>query len=284
MIPSVPNRKQEIRDLLALTPQQVRDKAGDHLIVLPDIDALHERMARDIADEIAAHQTGDSLRLILPVGPTGQYPILAQIIADEGLSLASCWFFFMDEYCDDAGNAIPASHPLSFKGVAEHLFLSHLPDACGLNREQIIFPDEHNYQHIPALIADLGGIHTCYGGIGIHGHLAFNEPESGVSELGTRKVWLNDFTVTINAIRSEVGGDLENFPRYAFTLGMKEILAANQIRLYCRNGIALDWANTVLRLAVLGTVDDDYPVTHVRNCNFVIVTDEDTLTSPRYSL
>lgn len=284
MFPQNPRRKQEIRDLLSLSTEQVHARAGEHLIVLPDIDALHARMANDIAREIAAHQASDPLKLILPVGPTGQYPLLARIIAEEHLSLENCWFFFMDEYCDEDGHAVPAAHPLSFKGTAEHLFFSNLPQNCGLKSEQIIFPDEHNFQQIPAMINNLGGIDTCYGGIGIHGHLAFNEPEAGVSELSTRKVWLNDFTVTINAIRSEVGGDLENFPRYAYTLGMKEILAAKQIRLYCRNGITLDWANTVLRLALLGETGDDYPVTHVRNRNYVIVTDEDTLRSPKYSL
>ena len=33
---------------------------------------------------------------------------------------------------------------------------------------------------------------------------------------------------------------------------MRQILGARRIRLYCRNGIALDWANTVLRLALFG--------------------------------
>jgi hypothetical protein len=65
---------------------------------------------------------------------------------------------------------------------------------------------------------------------------------------------------------------------------MKEILGADSIRLYCRNGIALDWANTVLRLALFGRAGDDYPVTHIRNHNYVIITDEDTLASPQHLL
>ena len=138
-----------------------------------------------------------------------------------------------------------------------------------------------NIDALPALIDALGGIDTCYGGIGIHGHLAFNEPEPGVNRLPSRQVRLNDFTVTINAMRAQVGGNLAGFPRYAFTLGLREILAARRIRLYCRNGIALDWANTVLRLALFGAPGDDYPVTHIRGRDYVIVTDRDTLRSPR---
>jgi hypothetical protein len=63
---------------------------------------------------------------------------------------------------------------------------------------------------------------------------------------------------------------------------MKEILGARRIRLYCRNGIDLDWANTILRLALFGEVGDDYPVTHIRNHDYTIVTDEATLASPKY--
>jgi glucosamine-6-phosphate deaminase len=279
------NRQEEIRTLLSLTPDEVRLHAGEHLVVCADLDRLHHHMAQSIAAEIAAHQSGDAtLRLILPVGPTGQYPILARLIAEQNLSLKNCWLFFMDEYCDTDGNALDADHPLSFKGIMNDLFFDHLPDESGLMQAQIFFPDKHNIAQLPRLIDELGGIQTCYGGIGIHGHLAFNEPETNVSQLSARKVRLNDFTVTINAIRSHVGGNLENFPRYAYTLGMKEILSAQQIRLYCRNGIDLDWANTILRLALLGAAGDDYPVTHIRNHDYVIVTDEATLASPKFVL
>ena len=278
------NRKAEIRHLLSLSPEQIKAHAGKHLVVLPNIDQLHRRMADDIADEIKAHQDGNPLRLILPVGPTGQYPYLVERIVEEQLSLAGCWFYFMDEYCDEAGNAIPASHPLSFRGIAHDLFLGQLPESCNLRSERVIFPDENTVDSLSQTINAQGGIDTCYGGIGIHGHVAFNEPEAGISQLPTRKVRLNDFTVTINAIRANVGGNIENFPRYAFTLGLKDILDARRIRLYCRNGIALDWANTILRLALLGEPGDDYPVTHIRDKDYVIVTDEDTLRSPTHFL
>jgi hypothetical protein len=93
-------------------------------------------------------------------------------------------------------------------------------------------------------------------------------------------VRLNDFTVTINCIRSGVGGNLECFPREAYTVGMAQILSARRVRLYCRNGIGLDWANTVLRLALFGTPGDDYPVTHIRDRDYVITTDRETLATP----
>lgn len=275
----------EIQQLLSLTPEEVQQQAGARLVVCADINVLHEHMAQNIADEIRSRNNHDlPTRLILPVGPTGQYPILAEIINQQKLSLKNCWLFFMDEYADAAGHTLPPTHPLSFKRSAHELFLDCLQADCGLLAERVIFPDEINIDTLPALISSAGGIDVCYGGIGIHGHVAFNEPEPGVSQFKARRVLLNDFTVTINAIRSRVGGNLENFPRLAYTLGMAEILAASRIRLYCRNGSEFDWANTVLRLALFGTPGDDYPVTHIRGHDYLIVTDRETLASPQYVL
>ena len=150
--------------------------------------------------------------------------------------------------------------------------------------EQIVFPSEANIASVAKDILANGGIDVCYGGIGIHGHLAFNEPESGVADSDPRRIRLNDFTVTINAIRAGVGGNIECFPRYAYTLGMRLILQARRIVLACRNGSPYDWANTVLRLALFGRPGDDYPVTHIRNRNYRIITDRDTLASPKILL
>jgi glucosamine-6-phosphate deaminase len=104
-----------------------------------------------------------------------------------------------------------------------------------------------------------------------------------VRESDPRRVRLNDVTRTINAMRAEIGGNLENYPRYGLTLGMRQLLGARRVRLYCRNGLALDWANTILRLALLGQPGDDYPVTHLRDHgDYLIVTDEHTARPPRF--
>ncbi len=63
---------------------------------------------------------------------------------------------------------------------------------------------------------------------------------------------------------------------------MKQILAARRVRLYCRNGTTYDWANTILRIALLGLPGDDYPVTYIRNHDdYIIVSDKETLETPK---
>jgi len=277
-------RQQEVRKLLKMSRKQMLDRAGGHLVILKDIDSLHQQFAEAIADEIKANNAkGRSTKLILPVGPVGQYPILADMVNAQRISLKNCWFFMMDEHCDDSGIALSPDHPLSFRHTFNEQFVRHVRRNLMVPTKQLVFPDHLNIQTLKDKIESVGGIDTCYGGIGIHGHVAYNEPEPSVRDSDPRMVYLNDFTRTINAIRAEVGGNIECYPRKGITLGMRQILGARRIRLHCRNGIALDWANTVLRLALFGEPGDDYPVTYIRDHkNYVIVTDEDTASKPKF--
>jgi glucosamine-6-phosphate deaminase len=280
----VMNRKDEIHRLLSLSSEEVVEKAGDTLIVCETVDELYRHFAKDIFTEIQEHNERKTItQLILPVGPTNQYPILAEMINEEKLPLKSCTFFFMDEYADDDEKALPETHPLSFKGIAKSLFLDRIDENLLPSPTRIHFPNENNIETLAGLIKSRG-IDTCYGGIGIHGHIAFNEPGLGVVHSNPHLVNLNDYTITINAIRAGIGGNLEGFPKLAYTIGMRQILTARKIRLYCRNEISYDWAKTVLRLALFGRPGDDYPVTHIRDRDFVIITDKDTLEPPKIIL
>ena len=274
------DRKKELYDLLNLSPTDVIKRADEHLIVCENLEELYHRFAKDIFNEIKQNNESNRYtKLILPVGPTGQYPILVDLIKKYNLDLSNCWFFFMDEYCDNDGSAISINHPLRLKRIAKTMFLDPLEEKFGLDYSRVIFPDESNIEQLADIVQE---INTCYGGIGIHGHIAFNEPSNSVALSNPRKVELNKYTITINAIRSQVGGNLEAFPKFAFTLGMKQILGAKRIRLYCRNGSPYDWANSVLRIALFGEPGDDYPVTYIRDHpNYTIITDKETLASPK---
>ena len=273
------NRSEEVKKLLSMSVNELKQKAGKKLVVLERLDKLHEQFANAIADEIKANnEAGRQTKLILPVGPTGEYPILKDMINKERISLKNCHFFYMDENCDDSGKAVSPDYPLSFRGEMDHMFFSRIDKELMIPEEQLVFPSEKNVHTLKERIEQAGGIDTCYGGIGIHGHVAFNEPEPNIKYSGPRLVYLNQYTITINAIRSEIGGDLVNFPRKAVTLGMSQIRGAGRVRLYCRNDIpGIDWANLVLRLAVLGEPGDDYPVTYLtEHPDYVVVTTAET--------
>ena len=82
------DRREEVRALLRMSPDEVRQKAGDRLTVVEDLGRLHGLFAETILTEIdGAASAGRACRLILPVGPTGQYPLLARMINDADRSL-----------------------------------------------------------------------------------------------------------------------------------------------------------------------------------------------------
>jgi glucosamine-6-phosphate deaminase len=285
MLSSV-SRREEVQRLLKMTIEEMEEKAKGHLVIVETLEELHQHFAESIANEIKkSNAEGKPSTLILPVGPTDQYPILKDLINKERINLKMCHFFFMDEYCDDNGHVISEGHPLSFRGIMKEKFFDHIKPELNVLPENLIFPTHLNIHLLRDKIASVGGIDTCYGGIGIHGHVAFNEPEPGVRESEPRLVYLNDFTITMNAVRTDVGGNIVNFPRKAVTLGMRQILNARRMRLYCRNGGEWDWANMVLRIALFGEPGDDFPVSHIRrHPDYLIVTDRDTASPPKHIL
>jgi len=275
------NRSEEIRQFNKLSVQEVIRKAGAHLRVLKNNDDLHQHIAEHMIETIQDYNhIGKTTSMIVPFGPVGQYPYFIEKVNSLKISLSNTHFFFMDEYADINGIELPQSHHLAFRGKAYEMFegidKELLPDYS-----KIIFPSNSNIYNLKGIIENID-LRVTYGGIGIHGHLAFNEPEKGVRNTDPRVVELNDYTVTINAIREGIGGNLENFPRKALTLGMNQLFSAGSMVFCCRNDIqSIDWANTVLRLALFGKPGDDYPVTFIKEHNdWLIVTTEDTIKTP----
>ncbi len=256
------------------------------LEILPDLEALYRDFARRIADDIKANnQAGQPTRLILPVGPVGQYPVLASLCNEEQISWRNVFVFNMDEYCDWQGRPIRPDHPLSFKGFMQNFF-QQLDPPLRPPAEQTRFPDPLNLDDISRRIEAVGGIDTCYGGIGYHGHVAFNEPPisrwykvtpAQFRQSLTRVVPLASETIVMNSVRA-TGGNPAALPPMAVTLGMRDILASRRIRLYCQGGA---WQRTVLRVALFGEEAVDYPVTLLQNHpDYAIITTEETAQPP----
>ena len=250
------NRKEEVRRLLSLSTEELIAESKGQLKVTETLDELYEYLAEEMVAEFRKAAKGARIiNFIMPVGPTQPYRIMAEKINRESVSLKNVRFFFMDEYVDD-------------------------------ERDELI-PQPQILQDLPKMIEDAGGIEVCFGGIGIHGHVAFNEPGPGVAESDPRILEINEFTRTIDSTRHKgVGGNLENFPRRAITLGMRQCLGARRMLLMTRNeSTEFLWANTILRIAAAGQPGDDYPVTYCRrHSNCVIATDRATAAAPKFNI
>jgi len=143
---------------------------------------------------------------------------------------------------------------------------------------QAHFPDPLNLDAISQQIEKVGGIDSCYGGIGYHGHIAFNEPpvsrwfSLSIEEFKnslTRMVEISPDSIVMNSTRN-AGGNSADFPSMGVTLGMKDILSAKRIRLYCPGGA---WQRYIVRVACFGVEDIDYPVTLLqdhKDCQLIV--------------
>lgn len=253
--------------LMTMPVEELRRRARIPFRLLADIPSVLADFARSIADEIIARNArGEPARLILPVGPVAQYPILVDITNSERISWRDVHVFQMDEFLDWQGRPIPESHPLSFGGFLKRELFSKIDPVLRLPAEQHQVPHPFRPDEISERIAAAGGVDVCYGGIGYHGHVAFNEPpisrwrQVTIEELRqslTRVVVLGGDSIVVQSIHS-AGGDSAAIPPMAVTLGMRDILASRRIRLYCAGG---ERHRGIFRISVAGEVTTDYPVT-----------------------
>ena len=143
---------------------------------------------------------------------------------EEGLSFANVVTFNLDEYYP-----IQPTHPRSYR----HFMQAHLFDHVDIPPANTHVPDgAAPLASVDALCRDYekgieaaGGIDFQVLGIGRTGHIGFNEPGSA-RRSRTRRVTLDPLT------RRDASGDFggeENTPRYAITMGVRNILDARRI-------------------------------------------------------
>ena len=230
--------------------------------IMADNAAVFQTMAQEMAEEIKRKNAlGEATVFICPVGPVGQYPYFVELVNRETISLKNVWFLNMDEYLTDEKEWIDKSHRLSFRGFMDRMVYAKINPELVMPESQRIFPDPTDPENIWRTIQKLGGVDICFGGIGINGHVAFNEAQEELTAdqfraLSTRVLEISRETRTANAI-SDLNGAIDDMPRWCVTVGMKEIYSARKIRLGCFR----DWHRAVARHACYGEASAHFPVT-----------------------
>lgn len=231
------------------------------LIVMEDNPTVFRSIAEEMAAEIERkNKNGEKTVFICPVGPVGQYPYFVELVNERNISLQNVWFINMDEYLTDDKKWIPKEHRLSFRGFMDRAVYSKIKPELVMKEEQRVFPDPENTGYIPELIEKLGGVDIAFGGIGINGHVAFNEPQDELTgeeflKLKTRVLEISPETRAVNSI-GDLNGALDDMPHYCITIGINEISNARKIRLGCFR----DWHRSVVRHAAYGEPEAHFPV------------------------
>lgn len=238
---------------------------------------LADRMVETI--KVKAEQ-GENCCMIVPVGPVAHYAYFTERVNNEKISLKHVTFINMDEYMQDEHTCVPVTHKLSFKGFMNREVYGKIAPELLMPPEQRIFPDPDDLDAVQRIITDLGGVDLCIGGIGINGHIAFNEPQAQLkveefAALTTRVTSISPETKVSNGI-ADLNGALELMPQYAVTVGIKEILSAEQIVL----GVFREWHRAVLRRTLCGEVTAAFPATLLRQHPDVTIVSNDVAACP----
>ncbi|WP_336944778.1 glucosamine-6-phosphate deaminase [Asaia sp. HN010] len=194
------------------------------LIIMPDPHSATRLAAIEIASLMTAR---NSPVLGLATGRTmeGVYRDLCVMHREEGLDFSTTTSFNLDEYAglsaDDRRSYHHYMNSLLFNHVNIRPSAAHLPagDASDLDAECTAYEK---------LIETSGGIDLQLLGIGDTGHIGFNEPPSPFDSR-TRCVALNRKTRIQNA--GMFGGNPDNVPTHALTMGVGTILEARHLLL-----------------------------------------------------
>jgi len=225
------------------------------VLVTPDYQTLSQTAAELILKAIRAKPT---LTLGLPTGktPLGMYDALVRAYREQHLDFSKLRTFNLDEFA-----GMPTVDPCSYRSYMRQHFFDHV----NVPPDRIHFPERDSPYEKE--IADAGGIDLLIAGVGMNGHIAFNEPGSSFTSR-TREVRL-----TSQTIENAMGGSGSSpAPSRAFTMGIATILDSSCILLLA-SGAA---KKGIIHRALRGPVSEAVPASALQtHPNVVAILDED---------
>ncbi len=240
------------------------------VIIQDNYEDLSLWAARHIANRIREFNPSSEkpFVLALPTGssPLGTYAELIRLHKEGYLSFEHVVTFNLDEYVGLGKGHEQSYHTFMWENFFNHIDIKaehvHIPNGLAedLEAECVAYEEA---------IASFGGIDLFFGGVGVDGHLAFNESFSSLSS----KTRLKSLTHETKVSNSRFfDNDINKVPSLSITVGIQTILDSKEV-LILMNGHSKARA---LQAAIEG------PVNHVWTCSAlqlhpqaVIVCDED---------
>lgn len=225
--------------------------------------------ARHIVQRINAFKPTAERPFVLGL-PTGSSPLetynhLITMHKAGEVSFQHVVTFNMDEYV-----GLPQEHPESYHTFMHRNFFDHI----NIKKENINLLDgnatdlDEECRQYEAKIKSYGKVHLFMGGVGVDGHIAFNEPASSLASR-TRIKTLTEETRLANS--RFFGGNANLVPKYALTVGVGTLLDAEEVMiLVTGRGKAL-----ALQAAVEGAINHLWTISCLQlHAKSLVVCDE----------
>lgn len=238
-----------------------------HVEIFPDAITGSKALADEIAALIRLKASkNENCVLGLATGSTPKilYKELVRLHKEEGLSFKNVIAFNLDEYYPMQPDAKQSYHRFMAEQLFSHVDIDpkniHIPDGTILKSNINAYTESFEKK-----IEESGGIDLQVLGIGLNGHIGFNEPGANRSSV-TRIVALETNTRLANAYEFN---NVSEVPRLAITMGISTILKAKRIVLLAFGPTKAD----IVQQSVEGHVCDSVPASFLQehhNCNFFI--------------
>jgi glucosamine-6-phosphate deaminase len=205
------------------------------------------------ADWVCAHLLANPRSVLaLPTGstPLGLYSELIKRARDGSADFRAATLFNLDEYC-----GLAPSDPHSYAAFLQQRLIAPLGLASGQVR--LLRGDAADLQaecrDYDAALARCNGIDLCVLGLGVNGHIAFNEPGSAW-DLRTHVVQLSDATRAAHRAQAQIPW---NIPACGVTMGIRTLLESRHVLL-----LIAGRDKAAARAAFFaGAADAEWPVT-----------------------
>ena len=197
------------------------------VIIKADYDELSQWAAEHIIECInkATPSKEKPFVLGLPTGstPMGMYQALVKAFKARRVSFKNVVTFNMDEYV-----GLPVEHPESYHSFMYRNLFDHID--CPKENIHILNGNATDWEaecrQYEEAIKAVGGIDLFIGGVGVDGHLAFNEPGSSLTSR-TRRMPLTTDTRVVNSRFFD--NNVDNVPKYALTVGVGTVMDAREV-------------------------------------------------------
>ncbi|KYQ99714.1 glucosamine-6-phosphate isomerase [Tieghemostelium lacteum] len=197
------------------------------LVIKDNSEQAAEFISQLIKNRILEHQKQSSTRKFVMGLPTGSSPLpiykrLIKMVKDGELSFKDIVTFNMDEYV-----GLDHDHPFSYHYFMWENFFKHID----IQKENVHILDGKASDHqleckvYEEKILKFGGIDLFLGGMGVDGHIAFNEPGSSLASR-TRLKTLTKDTIIVNSRFFE---NISQVPTQALTVGVGTVMDAREV-------------------------------------------------------
>lgn len=234
------------------------------VIVVENYEEMSKKAALMIASQLYLNPKS-VLGLATGSTPVGMYEELIRLYESGEIDFSQAMSFNLDEYY-----GISKDKKQSYHSFMKETFFDHI----NIPEDKRFIPDglaedvETECRNYDKSIIEMGGIDIQVLGIGVNGHIGFNEPNINF-EAKTHLVNLDEQTIKDNA---RFFDSIDQVPRQAISMGMKTIMQSKKIVLLASGKNKAD----AIQKTIEGKITSDLPASLLQiHKDVVIIVDKE---------